>query len=130
MNLHPLKNEGWSIGPNPDQRFGEGWTAERPGSVLEFEVEGTAIHLLYWVIKGGQGMAEVRIDEQPPVRLNGWFDQTWGGYGALQWLAEGLAPGRHKLRLELLEEKSPPSPGHRFTVEAVMAAGVTPGTEQ
>jgi len=121
--ITPVKNEGWKVSQG-DPFFGRGWEADVPGSVLECEVEGTAIGVVYYRIKGRMGMAEAWVDNGEPVRMNGWFEADWGGYSAFQLVARDLTPGRHTLRVRLLEDKAPESQGHLFKVQAVMAAGM------
>lgn len=85
--------DGFTVGE--PSIFGPAWVGEAPGSVLEFEVEGTAISIVYYRIKGPMGMAEVQVDDKPAVRVNGWFEADWGGYSAWQLVARDLAPGKH-----------------------------------
>jgi hypothetical protein len=120
--IEPVRNNGWE--PAEGLFFGTGWKAERRGSELVFEVEAEAISLLFWRIKGKMGMAEAQVDDRPPVRLDGWFDADWGGYMPFQLIARDLGPGKHELRIRLLDERNPGSEGHEFQVHAVMAAGV------
>lgn len=119
--ITPTTNQGWKT--TEAWPFGKCWEAEAPGSVLEFEVEGTAVSVVYWRIKRDMGRAEARVDGGPPVTLDGWFEADWGGYAAWALVARDLAPGKHMLRVRVLEEKADQSTGHRFQVQAVMAAG-------
>ncbi|MCC6441885.1 MAG: SGNH/GDSL hydrolase family protein [Armatimonadetes bacterium] len=121
-SLTPSENKGWKTIP-PDMFFGRGWEADAPGSVLSFEVEGTAISVLFYRIKGAMGTAEAWVDDTPPVKMNAWFEADWGGYYPFQLIARDLAPGKHRLTIRLLDEKAPESQGHLFRVQAVMAAG-------
>jgi len=119
--ITPTLNEGWkTVEAWP---FGKCWEAEAPGSALEFEVEGTAISVVYWKIKRDMGMAEARADDRPPVTLDGWFNADWGGYASWALVARDLAPGKHRVRITVLDQKAEQSTGHRFQVQAVMAAG-------
>ncbi len=70
--------QGWSC--ESKQRGDKYWKADPPGSVIQFEVAGQAILLMDWHFRGPMGQASVRVDDQPPVLREGWFDQTWGGY--------------------------------------------------
>lgn len=119
--ITPTTNQGWKTAEA--WPFGKCWEAEAPGAALEFEVEGTAISVVYWRIKRDMGMAEAQVDDHPPVKLPGWFEADWGGYAAWALVARDLAPGKHTLRIRVLEEKAEQSTGHRFQVQAVMAAG-------
>ncbi len=122
-NLTPKRIEGFGSGER-SWAFGPVWEADRPGSVLELPVEGTTVGIIYYRVMGPMGMAEVTVDGGPPVKLDGWFDQTWGGYDACQFVARGLKPGKHVLTIRLLEEKSPRSEGHKFRVVRVLCAGL------
>ncbi|HOS94966.1 MAG TPA: SGNH/GDSL hydrolase family protein [Armatimonadota bacterium] len=104
--------------------FGTGWQAEAAGSRIEFELEGSAISVSFFRIKGAMGQAEAQVDDREPVRLEAWFDQDWGGYSAFQLIARDLGPGKHRLRIRVLDEKAPASEGNRFLIHAIMAAGL------
>ena len=117
--LKPRKNEGWAFDA-PTQS----WRSDKPGSVLEFEITGRAIHSMHFIVKGPMGKARMRADDAPPVMRDAWFDQTWGGYRSTQVLAQDLKPGTHRVRIELLDEKNPGSNGHEFRLLGLGAAGV------
>ena len=123
--LKPLSNRGWTceLG-QPGDKY---WKADQPGSVIEFEVTGQAVLIMDWHILGPMGQARVRLDEQPPVLREGWFDQTWGGYRQTTLLARDLDPSKHRVRIELLSEKNPQSSGHEFRILGLGAAGVRTG---
>lgn len=121
--ITPTRNDGWK--PADNWPFGPCWEADAPGNVLEFEVEGTAVSVVYWRIKRDMGMASAQVDDRPPVKLNGWFEADWGGYAAYELVARDLPPGKHKLRVQVLDEKAPASNGHKFQLQAVMVAGRT-----
>jgi hypothetical protein len=120
--LEPLVNQGWAR--EASAPGGKSWKADKPGSVIEFEVPGRVLLLMDWHIRGPMGQVSVRVDEQPPVIRDGWFDQTWGGYRQTTVLARDLAPGKHRVRVELLPEKNPQSTGHEFRIMGLGAAGV------
>ena len=120
-NLTPLRNDGWE--KIPGTHYGPGWAADTPKSVLEFDVEGTAVGVIFWRIKGPMGVAEAQVDDRPPVRLEAWFNAEWGGYTPFQMVARDLDAGKHRLRISLLEEKQEGSTGHRFEVHGIACAG-------
>ncbi len=122
-NLTPQRCEGFGPGER-NWAFGSVWEADRPGSALELPVEGTTVGIVYYRIMGPMGMAEASVDGGPPVKLDGWFDQTWGGYDACQFVARGLKPGKHTLTIRVLDEKAPRSEGHRFRVVRILCAGL------
>ncbi len=121
-SLTPLRNEGWQVVPGA---YGPAWRAEVPGSVIEFEVPGTAISLAYKKQKAKFGRASVVVDDGTPQTLEGFFPQDWGGgYTPYVIAADQLTPGPHRLRITLLDEIAPESPGHGFEIHAVYAAGL------
>jgi len=119
-DLKPLTNAGWTLDP-----VAKCWRSDKPGSVIEFEMNGTAIFAMHFVIKRPMGKAKFQVDGGAPVVYDGWFNQTWGGYRCTNLLAKDLKPGKHTVRIELLEEKNPGSDGHEFKLFGLGAAGVT-----
>jgi lysophospholipase L1-like esterase len=117
--LKPLTNQGWTFDAKA-----RGFTADQPGSVIEFELEGQAVLVTDWHIRGPFGKARMQVDNLPPVVRDAWFDQTWGGYRDTSLLARDLKSGKHRVRIELLEDKNPQSDGHQFRLMALGAAGV------
>jgi lysophospholipase L1-like esterase len=118
-DLKPTKNEGWAF-----EAATQSWRSDKPGSVLEFEITGRAVHSMHFIIRGPMGRARMQVDDAPPVTRDAWFDQTWGGYRSTQVIARDLKPGPHRVRVELLEEKTPGSEGHEFLLLGLGAAGV------
>lgn len=119
-DLKPLSNAGWTL----DEKD-RSWVSDKPGSVIEFEIDGQAIFSMHFVVKRAMGKAKLQVDGGAPVVYDGWFDQTWGGYRCTNLLAKDLKPGKHTVRIEVLEEKSPGSDGHEFRLFGLGAAGVT-----
>ncbi len=117
--LKPVNNRGWTF----DDKL-KAFTADQPGSVIEFEIEGQAVLVTDWHIRGPFGKASMRVDDLPPVTRDAWYDQTWGGYRDTCLLARNLRPGKHRVRIELLADKNPQSDGHQFRLVALGAAGV------
>ncbi|MFZ2643385.1 MAG: SGNH/GDSL hydrolase family protein [Verrucomicrobiia bacterium] len=117
-DLKPIKNDGWTY----DARW-KNWHSEKPGSVIEFEISGRLVYSMHFVVRRAMGKAKAQVDDAPPVTLDGWFDQTWGGYRNTTVVARDLKPGSHRVRFELLEEKSPKSDGHSFEIMGLGAAG-------
>ncbi len=117
--LKPLSNSGWTL-----DKTWKNWVSDKPGSVIEFEINGTAIFSMHFVIKRPMGKAKLQVDGGAPVVYDGWFNQTWGGYRCTNLLAKDLKPGKHTVRIELLEEKNPGSDGHEFKLFGLGAAGV------
>lgn len=119
--LTPVLNEGWTFGSRERDRC---WKTDKPGSVIEFEVEGTTIISMHWVIRGATGRAKVSVDGGKPKVLDGWFDQTWGGYRQTNELARNLPAGKHRVRIEVLSEKKPLSTGYEFKIFGLGMAGL------
>jgi lysophospholipase L1-like esterase len=121
-DLNPVKNYGWSY----DARW-KNWNSNKPGSAIEFEINGRLVFTMHFVVRCAMGKAKAQVDEMPPATLNGWFDQTWGGYRCTTIAARDLKPGMHRVRFELLAEKSERSEGHKFEILGLGAAGVEAG---
>jgi len=117
--VRPIGNTGWSY--DPDDRC---WTSAEPGSVVEFQVTGRWISLIYYRLRGTMGKVKVQLDECPPTTLDGWFVGTWGGYREIATLGDELPPGKHRVRVELLEETNPQSTGREFRILGIGSAGV------
>jgi len=122
-DLKPLSNAGWMLDP-----AAKCWSSDKPGSAIEFEVNGgTTILAMHLVIKRAMGKAKFQVDGGAPVVLDGWFNQTWGGYRSTNLLAKELPPGKHTVRIELLDSKNPGSDGHEFKLYGLGAANVATG---
>ncbi|HEY3281988.1 MAG TPA: SGNH/GDSL hydrolase family protein, partial [Armatimonadota bacterium] len=118
-SLRPIRRDGWKLDVNEHC-----WKTDKPGSVLELSVEGKLICIQSLRLHAGMGRVRAQVDKRKPVLLEGWFDQTWGGWRRTDVLARGLPPGKHTVRLILLEEKHPESTGHEFKVYEIGAAGL------
>ena len=116
--LHPISNQGWTYAPSERR-----WTANKPGSTIEFEVEGTAVLTMHYVVRGPMGRATVRVDAGAPMTLEGWFDGTWGGYRQATEVGRNLAPGKHRVRFELLGDHDSRSTGYEFVILGLGTAG-------
>lgn len=120
--IKPIVNKGWT--PANVFRFGNCWECTAPGSELQFEVEGDTISLLFYRIKGDMGIAEAQVDDTPAVKLNAWFEADWGGYSCWELVARNLGPGKHLLKINILNEKAAQSNGHKFQLQSIMEAGL------
>ncbi|MBM3475349.1 MAG: SGNH/GDSL hydrolase family protein [Armatimonadetes bacterium] len=120
--LVPVANTGWANGDM--WPFGKTWEATEPGSTLEFQVEGTAVSVACWKIKGDMGMARLQVDDAGPVTVDGWFSADWGGHSCYETVARNLPPGKHTLRIEVLPDRAKESNGHKFILQLVMSAGL------
>jgi lysophospholipase L1-like esterase len=117
--LMPVVNQGWTYDSND-----KGWKSDQPGSVVEFEVEGRNISTMHYVVRGPMGRAKLRVDGRVAKELDGWFDQTWGGYRQTNEIIRDLEPGKHRVQFELLAEKSAQSTGTEFRILGIGTAGV------
>jgi lysophospholipase L1-like esterase len=118
--LKPVVNEGWIY----DAKL-KAWKSEKPGSVIEFDLAGRVIVTMHHVVKGPMGKARVSVDGEVAKELNGWFDQTWGGYSQSNEIARLEKPGTHRVRFELLDAKSAGSTGNEFRILGLGVAGTT-----
>lgn len=118
--LKPVSCAGWSYDPKSSA-----WVSDKPGSTIEFEVEGRLFSAMHYVVKGPMGKARVTVDGGTPRELDGWFDQTWGGYRQVNEVARLDRPGKHRIRFELLPGASAGSTGHEFRILGLGAAGTT-----
>jgi lysophospholipase L1-like esterase len=101
------------------------WSATTPGSVIEFEVEGTTILLMYYRRNAPLGRAMASVDGGPAVTLDAWFEQTWGGYRETTILARNLAPGRHRVTVRVTSDRNAGSTGDEFRILGLGTAGVS-----
>ncbi len=121
-NLVPKYNEGWTFdGSGKDNA---GWKSSIPGSVIEFEISGRQVYLSFWKINGAMGKGKVTVDNGNSKVMDGWFDQTWGGYRDMELIGDQLSPGKHVVRVELLADKNEKSTGNEFRVLCVGSTGV------
>ncbi len=126
-SLKPVANQGWAFCAPGEKYESSGWESSAPGSSIEFEIEGESVFLSYWRIQGPMGKASVSVDGGAPVKLDAWFEKTWGGYQHTQEIAKGLKPGSHKVKVELLQERNSGSLGSRFRVLSLGSAGLGGG---
>ncbi|MGC4048413.1 MAG: hypothetical protein QM757_01690 [Paludibaculum sp.] len=90
--------------------------ADRPGSSVEFEFEGSAITLVY-TKAFNRGVGRIRLDGRPVSELD-YYD------AAVQWQQryriDHLAPGKHKLAVEALGRSQARSSGSFIDVDAFL----------
>ena len=117
-DLIPVSNQGWVL----DEKL-KCWKSDQPGSVIEFDISGKLLYAAYYRIRGAMGRAQATVDGGSPTVLEGWFDQTWGGYRHTIALAQDLPARVHRVRVELLADKAADSTGHEFRLLGLSAAG-------
>jgi hypothetical protein len=121
-SIQPAVNTGWTAADA--YPFGHCWESSIPGSTLEFDVTGDAVSVVFTTIRGDMGIAQAQVDDHAPVNMDGWFSATWGGFSNWALIARDLGPGKHRLRIRLLEDKDKESTGHKFQVQSIMTAGI------
>jgi len=103
-------NEGWTadIQPQNDIReiFRRGWTADKKGARICFDVEGTCIGIQYRKSVAQPtcvARAVIDGDTANAIILDGNFEETWGDSLHLDTVAEHLPYGKHHVEIELIE---------------------------
>jgi lysophospholipase L1-like esterase len=119
-SLKPVNNTGWTLDAVDKRKC---WKADKPGSRIEFEIEGRLILLIDYHIRGPMGKVKVQVDERPAIVRDAWYDQTWGGYRATEEVVRDLPPGKHRVTIEVLLDKNPQSTGHEYRIMGLGAAG-------
>lgn len=118
-DLKPVGNNGWTY----DERV-HGWKTEQPGSIIEFDISGRVLFSSHVVSKGSMGRTRVTVDNGNPITLEGWFNQTWD-YLEITTIGKDLSPGQHRVRFQLLADKSDGSTGTAFYIMGLGAAAGT-----
>lgn len=103
-------NDGFTADDRPQNDIREifrlGWTADKKGAHIGFDIEGTCIGVQY-----RQSVAQptcvaravVDGDLDNATILDGNFKETWGDNLALDTIAEHLPYGKHHIEIELIE---------------------------
>lgn len=111
--IKPASNDGWKGGygidwvPAWSTVFGDGWSTDKLGSKISFEVEGKYVSLLYRIYgkDNTAGVIKVTIDNGEPY----YFDSKDGAYGVtLTTTADKLPelkPGKHIVTIETVTPK-------------------------
>lgn len=111
-NLIPIANDGWTASSN-------GWTAEKEGAEMVFELDGNAVAVQYYRHNWSDaGKAQIWIDDEQPVTLNAYWSDTWGPGTCFQLLQRNLPDGKHKLHIKAENYK-----GCRFVLRNILKAG-------
>jgi lysophospholipase L1-like esterase len=109
-DLKPTANSGWTT--NADKTK---WESPAEGGTIEFSFDGELLFVGYEIDTDAEPLATYRIDggDARPLKRNP---------NRLP-LAEGLAPGPHKIRIELATPKNQPTPNAKVRVWSLGAAG-------
>lgn len=84
--------------------FRKGFTAWEKGASIAFRVKGTCIGVQYRKsVTQPTPIAEIRVDGEHALRLDGNFKETWGDCLYLDTVAEGLENKEHTVTVELVE---------------------------
>ena len=105
-----LCNEGFTVDNTPQndirETFRRGWTADKKGARICFNVKGTCIGVQYrQSVRQPTPIAHAIIDSDRAhaVVLDGNFKETWGDNLQLDTLAEHLPYDEHTVEIELVE---------------------------
>lgn len=107
-NYEPVNN-GFTadLTPQNDIReiFRKGWTSDKKGATLTFEIEGSCFAAQYRksvVQPTPVARAIVDGDIENAVILDGNFEETWGDSIYIDTIAEHLPYGKHKVEIEIV----------------------------
>lgn len=103
-------NDGFTADDRPQNDIREifrlGWTADKKGAHIGFDIEGTGIGVQYRqsvVQPTCIARAVIDGDFDNAKILDGNFEETWGDNLALETIAEHLPYGKHHIEIELVE---------------------------
>jgi hypothetical protein len=110
------ENNGWNLKEHAETRhqhwrlhgkpiIDQVWNATTPGSELTFDYEGTFLALTFYQYKAGTnaGSVKVEIDGVIQDTLLAEGEQTWGGVHKSEITGRELPNGKHKVRIELMD---------------------------
>lgn len=104
------ENDGFAIDTQPQndirEIFRRGWTADREGARIGFDIEGSCIGVQYRksvMQPTCIARAVVDGDTDNAKILDGNFEETWGDSLHLDTVAEHLPYGKHHIEIELIE---------------------------
>ncbi|TXT05066.1 hypothetical protein VHUM_03886 [Vanrija humicola] len=119
--LAPKRQNGWRAWAWKDKKY---LVADAPGSSLEFEfsvARGTAILYYLRSYQFGLGTLECEVVGVPgsKKKIPGYWTQPYNIGRSDRW--DGLKPGTHTLKCELLKETDDPKGGTEFRLMALMS---------
>ena len=107
------ENDGFAIDSQPQndirEIFRRGWTADKKGAHIGFDIEGSCIGVQYRksvVQPTCIARAVVDGDTDNAKILDGNFEENWGDSLHLDTIAEHLPAGKHHVDIELIETQS------------------------
>jgi predicted MPP superfamily phosphohydrolase len=116
----------WIVMPRKGASGGTVLYSETPGATLEYDFNGAAISADVIVGKMS-GMISVKVDDKPVATIDLYRNILDQGVERIE-LANNLAPGAHKLRIEELSDKNPKGLSTRVVVDTLRVANVPYGT--
>ncbi len=105
-----LENNGFK--PSKDHYWKDGFTGEKPGDKITFEIDAPTIGVIYKRSNKPMGHARVIVDGKQVAVLEAWFNQTWRYTPHHQIIRN--QPGKHVITIEIMDEKNAGSEGHGF----------------
>jgi hypothetical protein len=109
-------NTGWNVLP-------DGWTSKTPEAEITFEIEGSAIAILYSRYNtADRGKAEVWLDNGKHIVLDAHWTDTWGPATIFQMIGENLGAGKHTLHLKIAGQIEDATSNHFFQLLNVLKA--------
>ena len=109
LNSKPVLN-GFKADPNEKEYFLDiyknGWTADKTGDSISFEIEGTGVAIQYRKsVNKPAPIAEVIVDGDLSTKkmLNANFDEDWGDCLYIETVTSHMNPGKHKVDITITE---------------------------
>lgn len=86
--------------------YKNGWTADKTGDSISFEIEGTGVAIQYRKsVNKPAPIAEVVVDGDLSTKkmLNANFDEDWGDCLYIETVTSHMNPGKHKVEITITE---------------------------
>ncbi|MCR5379961.1 MAG: SGNH/GDSL hydrolase family protein [Lentisphaeria bacterium] len=107
-----LENNGFK--PSKDHYWKDGFTGEKPGDKITFEIDAPTIGIIFKRSNKAMGHARVIVDGKQTAVLEAWFNQTWRYTPHHQIIRN--QPGKHVITIEIMNEKNAGSEGNAFEI--------------
>ncbi len=115
-----ISSDQWRITPMKTMSGGAVLSSSNPGAALEYDFNGAAVSA-DMLVDRSSGMFSVFVDGKPVSKIDLYRNRM--GQGTMRMaLANNLAPGAHKLRIEVLGERNPKSLGSFVVVDTIRVA--------
>ena len=109
-DLKPAGNSGWTLSPD-----GKNWESPPADGAIEFVFNGKVLFLVYNIDKGAEPFVTYSIDGATPKALKSNGDRPP--------IADNLAPGEHRVRIEFAGSKLPPGATDKVKIWSLGTAG-------